>query len=77
MNFKEKLTNIAAEACESEGLVRVISELLDTMTSLIVFSYIKTNLKGYDDFKYKINEILGEEKIMLLEKYQTALREEL
>ena len=77
MTFKEKLNNIASEACGDEGLIRVISELLDTVTSLIVFSYIKINLKGYADFKNKIDDILEEEKEMLLNKYRTAIEEEL
>ena len=76
MNFREKLNDIASEACESD-CIQTIADLLDTLTSLLVFAYVKTSLKNYKDFENKINKLLKEAKEMLLDKYQKALFQEL
>lgn len=76
-NFKSKLNDLTAEACETEGINQVLFSLIDTLTSMIVFSYIKTNMKGYKDFKEKVDDITRALGDACLDKYQTALEEEL
>jgi len=76
--FDNKLMNLVASGCsDSRRAGETLDSLIDSTTSLIVYLYIKTNLKSYDDFVTKAGNILKESKEILLEKYQIAMENEI
>jgi len=75
--FEIKLRDLVSETCEKEGIDIAMLGLIDILSSLTAFGYIKNRLKSYNDFEIRLDNLLKNFKDVALEKYQTALEKEI